>query len=95
MLFLPDSVIYGIGVVVLLAMAIIVMLCFVVISKGSKWQYAAIVCFLVSTVGIVYWANNMITMSGEILHTEIMVYLLKILILDILNLETVEDALCT
>lgn len=66
MLFLPDSVIYGIGVVVLLAMAIIVMLCFVVISKGSKWQYAAIVCFLVSTVGIVYWANNMITMSGEI-----------------------------
>jgi len=66
MVLLPDSSIHMVGIVILLAMAIVVTLCFVVISKGSKWQYVAIVCFLVSTVGIGYWANDMITMPGEI-----------------------------
>ena len=66
MAFLPNSDIQMVGIAILLAMAIIVTLCFVVISKGSKWQYAAIVFFLISTVGIGYWANDMITMPGEI-----------------------------
>lgn len=63
---MPDSAIHMVGIVMLLAIAIIVTLCFVVISKDSKWQNVAIVFFLLSTIGIGYWANNMITMPGDI-----------------------------
>ncbi len=70
MVLLPGSAIHMVGIAVLLAMAVVVSLCLVIISKGSRWQYAAIAYFLVSTVGIGYWANDMITMPGEIYVNE-------------------------